>query len=265
MRRPSITFLILLFAIFVFLTVAAANADITDAEARLLWIVRDPERVEPAAISDTARLLARNFRVMLDRAGTRDLPLVVPLDVWTTLAGGSIFVARLSVVLLFCTGAALLYALLRRSRIHLRSAAILVFGISGLYACSFLNNQLFSYPSMPVIAEYLVERHATEPVITNFRDDSPLGYYQAQYNLRGGIGIDLGWRAFSSEEITVIVENLGSEPVWLMLGDWNDDPYLSIFKSKRRTLTWCKAAHNLLVMRFEVSDGPSVSCPFFSE
>src|SRR5690349_7719311 len=98
MRRPSIPFLILLFAVFVVLTIAASNADITDAEARLLWIVRDPERVEPAAIGDTARLLARNFRAMLDRAETHDLPLAVPLDVWTTAAGASLFAARMAAV-----------------------------------------------------------------------------------------------------------------------------------------------------------------------
>jgi hypothetical protein len=265
MRRPSIPFLILLFAVFAVLTIAAANADITDTEARLLWIVRDPERVEPAAIGDTARLLARNFRAMLDRAGTGDLPLAVPLDLWTTLTGGSIFAARLSLVLLFCTGIAVLYTLLRRSRLSLRYVATLVLGVASLYACGFLNNRLFVVPVMPVIEEFLVERRAAEPVITNFRDDSPLGYYQAQYDLRRGLAINLGWRDFTDEEITGVVENLGSGPIWLLLGNWNDDPYLSMLKSRGRMLTWCEAAHNVLIMRFEVSDGPSVQCPFFSE
>ena len=265
MRRPLFTFLILLFAVFAVLTIAAANADITDAEARLLWIVRDPERVEPAAIGDTARLLVRNFRAMLDRAAARELPLAVPLDLWTTLAGGTIFAARLLIALLICIGISFLYVLLRSMSVSSRYLTRLMFGLICLYVFYFFINQLFSFTNMPVIAEYLAERHATEPVITEFRDDSPLGYYQAQYNLRRGISINLGWRNFTNEEISGITDKLRNEPVWLVLGDWNDDPYLGIFKSKGLTLTWCEVAHNLLIMRFEVSDRPTVFCPFYSE
>lgn len=224
MRRPSISFLTILFAVFAFLTVAAANADITDAEARLLWIVRDPERVEPAAIGDTARLLARNFRAMLDRAGTGDLPLAVPLDIWTTATGGSIFAARIGVIIALFGVTAVLTWLIRRFGIRRAPAgklvvvALLLMAIAGVLLLEFGS---YGPPVSGVVASYQAERHPAEPVITVFSDDSPLGYYQAQVDLRRGVGVDLGWRKFKSEEIERVASSLGPGTVWLIVEDYD--------------------------------------------
>lgn len=213
----------ILFAIFAVLTIAAATADITDAEARLLWIVRDPERIEPAAIGDTARLIGRNFRAMLDRAETRDLPLAVPLDVWTMIAGGSIFAARLPAVLFACLIIAAAIRLIWRY-FHGR-IAVITFLTFMLLCCGLcINIYIFHYffltSTDAVVQAYRAERAVEEPVITAFMDDSPLGYYQAQYDLRRGIGVDLGWRDFSDDEIERAAANLGSQPVWLIVEDY---------------------------------------------
>ena len=223
MRRPSITFLLFLFAIFALLTFAAASADITDAEARLLWIVRDPERVEPASISDTARLLARNFRAMLDRAAARDLPLTVPLDLWTMLVGGSVFAARMGAVAALFAVALILRWIMRRLGFRKRLADILIVTALALISVAgALLLALGSYgpPVSGVVASYQAERRPAEPVITVFSDDSSLGYYQAQVDLRRGVGIDLGWREFTPEEIARAAASLGSGTVWLIVEDY---------------------------------------------
>jgi hypothetical protein len=256
MRRPSITFLLLLFALFAVLTVAAANADITDAEARLLWIVRDPERVEPASISDTARLLTRNFRAMLDRAETRDLPLAVPLDVWTTLTGGSLFAARMAAVVALFLFAAVLTWLMRRLGIRRPLAGkilVVTLGIIALVGAVFLEFSTYGPPVSGVVARYQAERQPTEPVITVFSDDSPLGYYQAQVDLRRGIGIDLGWREFTAEEIDRAVANLGSGTVWLFVEDYRRyaaiDPALA---ATGRRATLCEGRYQrAAVIRYD--------------
>lgn len=272
MRRPSITFLILLFAIFVGLTVAAASADITDAEARLLWIVRDPERVEPAAIGDTARLLARNFRAMLDRAETRDLPLAVPLDLWTTLLGGSIFAARMGAVAALFVVAMIIRWVLRRLGVRQRLGNILVvaaLALTSVAAVILLELGSYGPPVSGVVASYQAERHPTEPVITVFSDDSPLGYYQAQVDLRRGIGIDLGWREFSPEEIERAVANLGAGAVWLFVEDYVR--YAAIdqaLEATGRRAALCEGRYQrAAVIRYDmieqsaVPDARQVACP----
>lgn len=272
MRRPSITFLLLLFAVFAFLTIAAANADITDAEARLLWIVRDPERVEPAAISDTARLLARNFRAMLDRAETRDLPLAVPLDIWTTLAGGSVFAARMGVVAALFVAAILLTWLLRRLGLRRSLTHIIVVTVLALSAIAgFVLLELGSYgpPVSGVVARYQAERTPAEPVITVFTDDSPLGYYQAQVDLRRGIGVDLGWREFTPEEIERVVANLGSGTVWLFVENYRH--YAEVdqaLAATGRRAAMCEGRYQrAAVIRYDIvgkngmSASPQATCP----
>lgn len=242
MRRPSASFLILLFVAFALLTVAAASAEITDDEARLLWIVRDPERVEPAAIGDTARLLVRNFRAMLDRAETRELPLAAPLDVWTTLAGGSVFAARLAVLFGMCVAASLIARFVGRRNAR-RAAAlggfVLLFSLAA--AASAVVSEWMATDTRPssLVPEYIDARPITEPVITLFRDDSQLGYYHARVNLRRGIGIDLGWRTFTIDEVEHVIDALRDEPVWVVGDGWRDMAIDSVLRATGRTTTWC--------------------------
>jgi hypothetical protein len=256
MRRPSITFLLLLFALFAVLTVAAANADITDAEARLLWIVRDPERIEPASISDTARLLTRNFRAMLDRAETRDLPLAVPLDIWTTLTGGSIFAARMPVACIICLGAAVFIRLVsRRRRGNLLIAALSIIAI-GVALQAIISAPPYYLSTQAVVREYRFTRSLDEPVITVFRDDSPLGYYQAQYNLRRGIGVDLGWREFTSDEVERVVANMGSGPIWVIADGYDTLGLNDVLTATGRRLTFCWGKYRWTsAMRYDFADG----------
>ena len=272
MRRPSIPFLILLFAVFVVLTVAAANADITDVEARLLWIVRDPERVEPAAINDTARLLARNFRAMLDRAETRDLPLAVPLDIWTTATGGSLFAARMAVVAALFIAAAALALVMRRLGIRRPLAGkllVIALGLIALSGAALLEFSTYGPHISSAIETYRTARHPTEPVVTVFSDYSPLGYYQAQLDLRRGIGVDLGWREFTVEEIERAAANLGSGPVWLIVEDYQRYAQIDqALDATGRRAALCEGRYQrAAVIRYDVMDegvdpdASQVTCP----
>lgn len=259
MRRPSTPFLILLFAVFAFMTVAAASADITDAEARLLWIVRDPERIEPAAIGDTARLLARNFRAMLDRAETRDLPLAVPLDLWTTATGGSLFAARMGAVIALFVLALILRWIMRRLGIRQRLADIVIVAALALISIAgVLLLELGSYgpPVSGVVARYQSERTPAEPVITVFSEDSPLGYYQAHLDLRRGIGIDLGWRDFTNDEVERAVANMDSGPIWVITDGYDNLGLTDALTATGRRLTFCRGKyHRTSAMRYDFADG----------
>lgn len=221
MRRHFMPPLILLL-LFAFLTHAAANSNIREAEARLLWIVRDPERVKPAAIGDTARVLMRNFRVMLDRAEGRDLPLAAPLDLWTLAAGGSLFAARIGAITALFAAAAALKWLTRRLTFSRQwagklAAVALIAGAIALMLI-FQAGRDGGDPG-ELMRRYQATRQPSEPVITVFRDDSPLGYYQAQMDLRRGVGIDLGWREFTPDEIAQAAAKLGQGPVWVIAPD----------------------------------------------
>lgn len=210
MRRPSPAALAIIFATFAVLTTFSSLIGVTEAEARLLWIVRDPERVEPASPTDSARRAVRNLQTMLDRAATTDLPVAVPLDVWTMAAGGSAFAARLPVVLLACLIAALALRRLPRTAVFAVPLALALLAMGGILAAS------ENPPAEPEIRAYLDERHPAEPVVTGFQPHSTWGYYQAQYDLRRGVAVDLGWRAFADDEIARVIGNLGDLPVWLV-------------------------------------------------
>jgi len=160
---------------------------------------------------------------MLDRAGTRELPLAVPLDIWTTLTGGSLFAARYAAVIAFFVFTGVLTWLMRRLGIRRPLAGkilIVVLGVIALSGAALLALGSYGPPVSGVVASYQAERHPAEPVITVFSDDSPLGYYQAQVDLRRGVGIDLGWRDFTPEEIDRAAANLRDGPVWLIVGDY---------------------------------------------
>lgn len=259
-RRVPYGLLALLFAAFVALSFTASVVDISRDEARLLWIVRDPERLEPAAIGDTVRLIGRNMRAMLDRADTRDLPLAVPLDVWTMLAGGSVFAARLPVVLLACLVMAVALRLTAPRSTRLARGIGYAVPVAGvlLYALS-------PTTLAPTVADYMRTRQPTEPVLTLFRDDSPLGYYQAQVNIRRGIGVDLGWQTFSDQDIERVVGNLGTETVWLVFDVAADTTFerlnASLLDSGRK-LTRCRGAYTeIAVVRYAMSSfTPTVTC-----
>lgn len=255
MRRVSVRNLIVLFAIFFVTARFASQVDVGSGEARLLWIVRDTDKIEPAAFNDVARLIARNFRTMIDRAELTELPLAAPLDLWTMLAGGSIFAARLPVVLACCIAAA---ALMRTAR---RFGRRLPMGVGW----SVLVLAMIAYFVSPMrlvrtIDDYRASRLPDEPVITLFREDSPLGYYQAQVDLRRGIGVDLGWRAFNSEEIARVVGNLGQNTVWLLLDVDADVQYELVntaLLDAGRTLTRCRGlATHIAALRYEFTDFP---------
>ena len=72
--------------------------------------------------------------------------------------------------------------------------------------------------SLPApVAQYQAARAHSEPALTFAPPDSPLGYAQARYNLRAGMGIDLGWREFAADELAEIVSKLDpARPVWLI-------------------------------------------------
>ena len=258
--RVPVRYLLLVFAVFVVTARFASQVDVDAREAQLLSIVRDTDKIEPAAFNDVARLIARNFRTMIDRAELTELPVAVPLDLWTMLVGGSIFAARLPAALACCIAAAALMRAARRFGRRLPMAA----GWAVLVLVSIV---YFISPMRLVrtIDEYRATRAPTEPVLTLFRDESPLGYYQAQVDLRRGIGVDLGWRAFNSEEIARVAGNLGDGTVWVLLDVDADMPFEQVNAAlieSGRALTRCRGlATHIAVLRYEVTEFvPTVSC-----
>lgn len=73
------------------------------------------------------------------------------------------------------------------------------------------------------LATYCATRDPLHPAVINFPPDSVPGYYDYRYRrdggLRGGIALDVGWREFSGDEISTLMDTLiqSGLPVWLVL------------------------------------------------
>ena len=70
-----------------------------------------------------------------------------------------------------------------------------------------------------VTAEVMAQRSPTEPAFIDFPPQSSAAYYNRQWNLRGGIALDLGWRVHTAAEITDLVAHVivNRPPVWVMM------------------------------------------------
>lgn len=245
--------LILFFAALVLLIFGAARHDVSEAEARLLWIVRDPQPLEPAAISDTARIMVANFREMLARAAVPELPLAAPLDVWTLAAGGTVFAARIGVILVLGVVALVAARILRR----FSPSAPLVIALV-LLAGGLISVITASAPLEALVADYRGLRTPETPVITAFGEDSPLGYHQARHDLRRGMAVNLGWRDFSAAELAQIVDNLGSGDIWL-IGETTPQTAAieTAITASGRAAVWCGNAPDTLIRRYAHAGAPA--------
>jgi hypothetical protein len=239
----SCVFLLIFFA-------AALNQpdNVSEAEARLLWIVRDSVEVRPALPRDAARAFLKNVQTTLERTSSQ--PLLIPytllLDAWTWIAGDSAEITRIFciycvmigvagvlsirhrvslIVLLFVPVlvlaarqigvvsflvmiAALMMAVLWRMR-RSNSAVYVAAGITAALLLISLPELLTPTPDWhTAVVTYLQQRNPLEPAITSFTPDSSAGYYDYRYGLRQGIAPDLAWRDFSPTEIEMIVSRL---------------------------------------------------------
>lgn len=241
--KKRIAVLGLLLAAFALLAFGASLHDISPTEARLMWAVRDPEPLAPASIADTGRLVVRNFRAMINRADIGQLPLALPLDVWSLAVGQSIFAARMGGVLALLLATMLALRLVPRAALAL--GVILLAG--GLF--SVLTARA---PLAHLLQTYQAARTPDIPVLTDFAPDSPAGYHQASVDLRRGIAVDVGWRDFDAAEYAQIAANLGQLDVWL-ISDLTRGQSAAIeaalIATGRRPL-WCADAGDVRVRRY---------------
>ncbi len=196
----------------------------TEGEAWWLWVTRDVVDVEPAAPRDVLRGVRDNLVSALERSGGGlHLPAAAVLEGWTWLAGDSLEGLRWGGLLAVLTGAALMFRLLRRIS---RTLAVgwlgaLIVGAGLLWLMSAPN------PWPAAVRAYHAQRDRNQPALTTFSEDSVAGYYHARHNLRAGLGIDLGWRAFSPEEMVGIVNRMSAtQPLWLIGPADSDATYL---------------------------------------
>lgn len=232
MRRVQIRPVIVLFALLVVVLFVFGNSylqplyltepEITPGEARLLWIVRDPE---PVTFGNMLGAIPRNFGVMLSRAALYELPTAVLLDLWTMVFGHSLASLRAAGILVLAVGVWIIIAGLylgnRLTRIVFGGMILVVVAVlaiigpyvAGIIIIDFVTN----YPLSAIIECYTLHRPLDEPVLIVFGGDTMLGYYDSRQNLRGGIAIDLSQRAYSSEELAAVVATLGEAPVWVMV------------------------------------------------
>jgi hypothetical protein len=193
---------------------AALKPTVSPAEAWWLWVARDPVPVRAASIGDTARAARDLLTEAVERSGGGiHAPLAALTEGWTWLAGDSVEGLRWGVVLLALLGAAVIVRLVGRFSRPLMNGALALMSIAAL-------GVWFITPTDPMpdsVARYQAARARTEPTLTFGAPDSPLGYAQARYDLRAGMGIDLGWREFTTDELTEIVSKLDpTRPVWLI-------------------------------------------------
>lgn len=205
----------LFIGILLLFTLWALKPSVTESEAWWLWVVRDVTDIQPAAPSDVLRGVRENLSVALDRSGGgKNLPSTFVLEGWTWLAGDSLEALRWGGVLLVGIVAAVLV------RIGTRRTATLMLRVM-IFLLVLFPSLAFIQPPDVISHELLAfQSQRSSPrdtVITLFSDSSPLGYYHHRYQLRAGMGIDLGWRDFSPEEVIHIADKLDkSRPIWLI-------------------------------------------------
>lgn len=225
-RRPTLT--TRLYIVLALLTVLAAlKPTASPAEAWWLWVARDPVPVRAASVGDTARAARDLLTEAVERSGGGiNAPIAALTEGWTWLAGDSVEGLRWGVVLLLLIGAAVIVRLVGRFSRPFVNGALGLMSVAAL-------GVWFITPADPLpaaVAQYQAARARTEPALTFGAPDSPLGYAQARYDLRAGMGIDLGWREFTAEELAEIVSKLDpSRPVWLIGAP--DHPTLTIVQS----------------------------------
>lgn len=212
---PSRVFRPLFIVCALLFTVWALKPSASSTEAWWLWVVRDVVDVQPAAPSDVLRGARDNVSSAIDRSeGGLHAPLAVVLEGWTWLAGDSLEAFRWGAVLLVMLAGAFVV------RFGGRAAPQTTWRALGVLAV-ILPALAVVQPS-DVIAQRLQDLRArrttpAEMVITTFSESSVLGYYQHRYNIRAGMGLDLGWREFSPQEIIDIADNLdATRSVWLV-------------------------------------------------
>lgn len=297
MRRVPVVLIGALWGVFALCVLGASRSPVSDQAAFNAWLIHDATPIRAAAPQDVARAVLAHWRASIDRmqgAGGLRADLLA-LKGWTTLFGDLLASVAVARGLLFVLTAAFLYRLILRRmpwggvtaarlpvirsqspvsryRSALARTCCIVTGnwkrtafdcgigaalVLAAAAASPLLSPLPDYhPALTALAE---QRALTEPVLTVFRPDSPLGYHHAQASLRPGIGIDLGWRAFASEELSASLDGLRGDVVWV-LGDTGLSRTLSlihdILLSEGRTRDLCiRPTSRVLLARYVVSGG----------
>jgi len=201
-------------ALVLLFTLWALKPSVGESEAWWLWVARDVVDVQPAAPGDVLRGVRDNLSMALNRSGGGlNLPAAAALEGWTWLTGDSLEGLRWGGVLLIGLAASAVIRVIGR-----RNPRRMVRVLSILFV--FAPVLVFLQPSDRVAFE--IERHQSQrtpadSVLTFFTESSPLGYYQYRYDIRAGIGLDLGWREFTPEELTNIAAKLDStRPIWLI-------------------------------------------------
>ncbi|MDX1991872.1 MAG: hypothetical protein SF029_05760 [bacterium] len=114
-------------------------------------------------------------------------------------------------------------------------------------------------PSAPdwqnAIAAVNVERDSTVPALINYPPSHPLAYYdlQLQTRLRHGITLDLGWNAFTEDQLRQVMTAIqGSETVWTMLDTENaQTPRLLELIGESHTPARELRVGNIVLMRWD--------------
>lgn len=241
--------LLLLFGIYLWL----ARSGLTQAEARVLWTVRDdvPLNVAPR---DTLRGLRTNVEQMVDRAEPLLLlPYYFVLDAWVTFTGESVLAARYFSALCILLAAALAtrwqsmlvaggIGALPAATVHVYAVGILVLCVIAarirplgvrkkdriglLRSAAAIVGVVIAVVIVggrpdwaDAIEDFNAIRTADEPSISGFAVDTPLAHYDRQpsTHFRQWITVDSGWRDFSPTEIEQIVGAMGgAAAIWLI-------------------------------------------------
>lgn len=223
----------------------------TEGEAWWLWVTRDVVTVEPAAPRDVLRALRDNMVSALDRSGGGlQLPVAAVLEGWTWLAGDSLEGLRWGGLLAVLIGAAVVSRLLRRISRMLAAGWLgaLIVGAGLVWLISAPN------PWPAAVRAYQAQRSPHQPALTTFSEASVAGYYHARHNLRAGLGIDLGWRTFSLEEMVGIVNRMSAtQPIWLIGPTDSDATYLLITALAGRRAAEPQVVEGVTFWRFDPS------------
>lgn len=263
MRRVPVVLIGALLGVFAVGVLGASHAPVSDRTAFDAWLIRDETPVRAAAPQDVARAVLSNWRTSLDRmrdaGGLR--PDLALLKGWTTLHGDSQVSTAVARALVVLAAAAIVFrVILRRLPYGTAITGIAAMGFA-VIAIAPLNTQTADYrPALDTLVDH---RALTEPVVTVFRPDSPLGYHHAQASVRPGISLDLGWRAFASEELSASLDGLHSDVVWV-LGDTGLSTTLSlihdIMLSEGRTRDLCVRPTDRVLLARYVTGGDADAC-----
>ncbi len=248
LRKPSERAALLAALAFVFaLLLGSARAhSLRPDEAWLAWAIHyDPtditgQRWQIATLGEALRFVRDDVAQAWARLSAAALPARASgmlLNGWALLAGESEIALRLPLLWAALLLGAVGLRLARRGRGARRAGALIPLALAALIGLPLTQPTPDWRGFIAAVAE---RRAADQAAFIAWEPHSVVAYYNRHTPIRVGVSVDVGWRAFSPEELADLVARFDTyNQIWLLI-DGHDERLQTLFDllDADRSLLW---------------------------